>query len=51
MKKKPPQGQAHLFFADTQANAQKNKRACPFPPHLNRIPTLYTQFFEIFKIN
>jgi DNA-binding XRE family transcriptional regulator len=30
--KKPTLGQAHLVFSETRANAQKTKRACPFPP-------------------
>ncbi len=32
LKKSPPHGQAHLFFANAKANAQKTKRACPSPP-------------------
>ena len=45
--KKPTLGQALLVFADTQSQRKKTKRACPTQPHLNRISTLYTQFFEI----
>ena len=38
-----------VLYGGVKRQARKTKRAYPFLPHLNRILTLYTQFFEILK--
>jgi hypothetical protein len=44
-KKKPPHGQAHLVFANAKANAQKTKRASPFP---TATQTKFLHFYHSF---
>jgi hypothetical protein len=39
--KKPTTQTAHLVFADTQANAEKTKRAVFFPTHERKIKINY----------